>query len=559
MTTKQRRATLPSRAQRAMSQPRYAELCSRYPGPAAFIDPQGRVLDMNEDAPALLDALEAMPGGLRGLAAALGTFPRFEVMETGTVAVKRLEVALIPLAEGVLVLARDRSLTDNLNEALAESRKRYKDLVDISSDFAWEADGDGVFVFVSPRGALGYAVRDLIGERAADKLPLADDEFEASAGASPFVAKVRVEDAQYWVRAADGALALVSVSTQPLFDANGRWCGTRGVARDITEVNDRENELAENETRDRLLAHVLRMLVDAEDADAGLASALRACVHALGAAGGGLWRRGGGGLTLTVTSGAPLPETFAVGIRDEESDPDALPRQSDGGRQLRKSTSFRHRVNGMLALWRHDGDPAWLERDAVLFGRIAAQFGLALAQLDGQQELERQARTDPLTGLLNRRAFVEELRIRLTVARRTARPSALVYIDVDNFKPVNDMHGHAMGDAVLRRIADRIRRSVRSSDLVARLGGDEFAVWLDEADADGARQKGREMLRMKADFTEFSGTPDRPIGFSIGAAVIDPNSAESVDELIERADSAMYEAKKGGKGRLVVLAKTVGR
>ena len=71
MTTKQRRATLPSRAQRAMAQPRYAELCKRYPGPAAFVDGHGHVLDMNDEAPPLLDALEALPGGLRGLAGIL--------------------------------------------------------------------------------------------------------------------------------------------------------------------------------------------------------------------------------------------------------------------------------------------------------------------------------------------------------------------------------------------------------------------------------------------------------------------------------------------------------
>lgn len=536
-----------------MAQPRYTELCKRYPGPAAFIDALGHVLDMNDEAPPLLDALEALPGGLRGLPASVGGFPRFDVLETATVPVKRLEVALVPVSDGVLFLARDRSLTENLNEALAESRRRYKDLVDISSDFAWEVDANGLFVFVSPRGALGYSVRDLIGQRAVDMLPQADSEFdEAARASSPFVAKGRIEDAQYWLKAAHGDLALVSVSSMPLLDSSGRWLGARGVARDITLVNERETELADNETRDRLLAHVLRALVDSEDADTGLASALRACVHAFGAHGGALWRRGGDGLAVAVTCGHPMPPDFVVETRDEETEADAVPRRDGDGRTLRRATMFRHRANGMIGVWRGVGEPAWTGRDAILFGRLAAQFGLALAQLDGQQELERQARTDPLTGLLNRRAFVEEIRVRLSVARRTVRPSALVYVDVDNFKPVNDTHGHAMGDAVLRRIADRIRRSIRAGDLVARLGGDEFAVWLDEADADGVRKKGLELLKMKADLAEFSGTPDRPLGFSIGAAIVDPVSVETVDELIERADSAMYAAKHGGKGRLFV-------
>ena len=254
MSRKQRRPPLPAHGQRVMVQARYTELCNRFPGPAAFIDVQGRVLDMNDDAPPLLDALEALPGGLRGLATAIGAFPRFDAMETGSGAVKRLEVALIPMSDGVLVLARDRSLTDNLNDALAESRKRYKDLVDISSDFAWEVDAEGVFVFVSPRGALGYAVRDLIGQRADAMLPLAD--AEPGSASSPFASRERVEDAPFWLTAADGEPALVSISSLPLFDSAGRWSGARGVARDITEVNQRENELADNETRDRLHEHL---------------------------------------------------------------------------------------------------------------------------------------------------------------------------------------------------------------------------------------------------------------------------------------------------------------
>jgi diguanylate cyclase (GGDEF)-like protein len=206
----------------------------------------------------------------------------------------------------------------------------------------------------------------------------------------------------------------------------------------------------------------------------------------------------------------------------------------------------------MIALWRDPAEPRWSERDAQIFGRLATQFGLSLAQLDGQQELERQARTDPLTGLLNRRAFLEEIRVRLGVVQRTARPAALVYIDVDNFKPVNDVHGHAVGDAVLRRIAERIRRSVRASDVVARLGGDEFAIWLDEADAEGARMKGRELVQIQTGLTEFSGLPDRPLGFSIGIAIVDPRKTDGVDELIERADRQMYLAKFSGKGRVSV-------
>jgi diguanylate cyclase (GGDEF)-like protein/PAS domain S-box-containing protein len=554
MTNKHRRSGPVQRSAPAGAPDRYTELCGRYPGPAAFIDMTGRVLDMNDEAAPLLAMLDSLPGGLRGLATAIGTFPRFDVMETTTGQAKRFEVALVPLTTGVLFLARDRALSDNLNAALVESRKRYKDLVDISSDFAWEVDAEGRFVFVSPRGALGYTVRDLIGRAASAILPLADAEpGDAAAMASPFVARGRLDDARFWLRRADGEPALVTIAAQPLLDSEGRWCGARGVVRDVTPANEREIELAENETRDRLLAHVLRALVDAEDTDAGLAAALRSCVHALGAAGGALWRRSAAGMSVAASTGTPVPDGMSTRpIEDHDFGADAVPRSEDDGMVLRRATAFRHRVNGMIALWRDPAEPRWSERDAQIFGRLATQFGLSLAQLDGQQELERQARTDPLTGLLNRRAFLEEIRVRLGVVQRTARPAALVYIDVDNFKPVNDVHGHAVGDAVLRRIAERIRRSVRASDVVARLGGDEFAIWLDEADAEGARMKGRELVQIQTGLTEFSGLPDRPLGFSIGIAIVDPRKTDGVDELVERADRQMYLAKFSGKGRVSV-------
>ena len=542
-----RRSMLPSRAIQAMAQPRFAELCRRYPGPAAFVDADGHVLDMNDAAPPMLDAVDARPGGLKGLVTAIGGFSRFDSLDVGTPTPRRLDIAFVPMAEGVLLLGRDRSLTDNLNEALAESRSRYKDLVDVSSDFAWEVDAAGVFTFVSARGAIGFESRELIGSPAREMLRPAGEEFGA-AEASPFLAVERIDDVQFWTSRRDGEPALLSVSAMPLFAPTGAWRGARGVARDVTAANERETELAESETRDRILAHVLRALVDAEDADGGIAAALRSCVRAYGAAGGQVWRREPEGFVLAAMLGPQPGEAPDLEALEVGSPPDA---PMGEGRLLLRATAFRHRINGAIMLWRGDAEPAWPVGDVALFDRIATQFGLALAQISLQEELERQARTDPLTGLLNRRAFLADMAIRLSAARRSARPAALVYVDVDNFKAVNDLHGHAAGDGVLRRIADRLRRGARASDLVARVGGDEFALWLDEADPEGAERRGRELLAIRDEIADMSGSPEQPLGISVGIVAVDPRAEDGIDRLIERADAAMYEAKRGGKGRLV--------
>src|SRR5437773_3262590 len=153
---------------------------------------------------------------------------------------------------------------------------------------------------------------------------------------------------------------------------------------------------------------------------------------------------------------------------------------------------------------------------------------------------------DPLTNVLNAGAFVARLGQELDRNRRYPRPLALLYMDLDNFKVINDTHGHQTGDAVLRLVADSMRSSVRHADVVGRLGGDEFAVLMPETDAalaDAAAKRLAESLR-----TVFKGTPT--VTASIGVVscrVADANT----DELLRRADQAMYEAKRAGKDRVV--------
>jgi diguanylate cyclase (GGDEF)-like protein len=156
---------------------------------------------------------------------------------------------------------------------------------------------------------------------------------------------------------------------------------------------------------------------------------------------------------------------------------------------------------------------------------------------------------DPLTGLLNRRAFLEEIARRVDRLDREELPGTLMFADLDNFKPVNDLQGHEMGDQVLMRAALLLRRVVRPSDLVARLGGDQFAMWLDNADHMTAAERA-EMLRQSVprEMADVTG-PDGPrLSISIGIACRQPGTTEALDELMRRADLAMYDVKRNGRG-----------
>jgi diguanylate cyclase (GGDEF)-like protein len=150
------------------------------------------------------------------------------------------------------------------------------------------------------------------------------------------------------------------------------------------------------------------------------------------------------------------------------------------------------------------------------------------------RNLREQATLDDLTGLLNRRGWGETAPRELARASRIGSPVALVLIDLDSFKELNDSHGHAEGDRVLRETAERLTSALREGDVVARLGGDEFVALLTDSQPDGAIGAVNRLL----DVTPALAT------FSAGVAVWD--RAESLDELLKRCDLAQYEAKRSG-------------
>jgi diguanylate cyclase (GGDEF)-like protein/PAS domain S-box-containing protein len=165
-----------------------------------------------------------------------------------------------------------------------------------------------------------------------------------------------------------------------------------------------------------------------------------------------------------------------------------------------------------------------------------------------EDQLAHQAFHDPVTNLANRALFEERVRHAVTRARRERIGLAVVFMDLDDFKTVNDSLGHAAGDAVLLEVAKRLDASIRSNDTAARFGGDEFAVLLE--DVDTAQDAADAAERILASLASPVGLEGKQIfvGSSLGLAVVDGDSAADADELIRNADAAMYIAKREGKG-----------
>jgi diguanylate cyclase (GGDEF)-like protein len=162
---------------------------------------------------------------------------------------------------------------------------------------------------------------------------------------------------------------------------------------------------------------------------------------------------------------------------------------------------------------------------------------------------EKLARTDPLTGLPNRRAFLERLGDELTRARRNGGPVCIAYLDVDNFKTLNDQQGHVEGDEFLRRISQAIKDTVRATDVAARLGGDEFAVLFTDAKRIAVEALAQRLLaRVRALGDRY---PGLDLGASVGMAWFAEPPADA-KVLLQRADSAMYRAKEAGKHRFAL-------
>ncbi len=191
--------------------------------------------------------------------------------------------------------------------------------------------------------------------------------------------------------------------------------------------------------------------------------------------------------------------------------------------------------------------------DLAKLETLASHIGACLMQKDQEAALKLLADTDPLTWLFNRRHFDRRLQAEADRARRSEHLLAVLMIDVDGFKRINDRHGHRVGDQVLRAVGNAIREAVRVYDVPTRYGGDEFGIILPEADTESAARVGRRILEKlaKAALPDEMTAAGERIFISIGASTY-PRPATEVGALVETADAAMYEAKASGGGQIRV-------
>lgn len=345
----------------------------------------------------------------------------------------------------------------------------------------------------------------------------------------------------------------------PIIDDKGVHAGARGVCRDVTEERRQNAAFAALQHRDAAMARIVRAASSELDPNNILTSALAETRDTLAADYADIRRPDeDGAFKLVVCAkdadAGDAPVLNTVFSRMSESRTLVTAADSECF-HLCAPVVFQDSVIAALLVSRKLSDNAFSDAERQFCDELANQFAILIAQVDSHLKLDEMARTDEMTGLLNRRAFLAELADRTARAGAGGSDGSLFYVDLDNFKAVNDVHGHQRGDEALIALADLLVTQTRPGDLVARLGGDEFAMWMDRTDHGVAKKRAAGLIAASRGLRIYSGTPDKPLGISVGVAIFDAEGAvEPVADLTARADSAMYDIKHGGKSGYVIAA-----
>ncbi len=439
-----------------------------------------------------------------------------------------------------LSVGRDITARKLAERQLAESERRLKLALEAGRQGVWELD------FATRRIAIDHALEDLLRlpagayqldvEGAADTYH-PDDRGQVRAAIAAVVAG---ETDAYQIEArrrrGDGSYFWVmNFGRVAERDAQGLPLRMVGTTIDIDQRKEAELSLGDREQRLRLALEAGDLGVWECDLGAERIHYDAMCLSRLG--------------LDPHPDGWPLADVLDLVHPRDRGRVRAMFAQCRRGNRSQARVEFRMR--------RRDGSYAWIEEHAQVSGRgpdgrplhVVGVSADITARKEAEARLAHLALHDPLTSLPNRRALAEALERSIARSQRSGKPLAVLALDLDGFKAINDRFGHPAGDATLLEVANRLRQIIRRSDLVARLGGDEFAVIASELSgpAPVSRLARRIGAALSAPIALREAVAE--IGVSIGVAFY-PGDGETTEELLSRADAALYAAKRDRAGCL---------
>ncbi len=429
---------------------------------------------------------------------------------------------------GVIGVATDVTERRRAEEELEESERRFRDITEHAAEWVWEVDASGKYTYASPvaERILGYRPEEVLGKHFYDLFHPEDREELKKAAFEAFAHKQAFSEFTNRNIRKDGSVVWLSTSGVPVLDEQGNLLGYRGADTDVTERKRAEEALRESETKFRTLA---------ETVAAGTFIYQGTRIRYVNSAAEALT-----GYTRAEMLEMDFWEVIAPDFRE-------LARERGLSRPEGEDVPLRYEVK----LLTKDGDERWVDFTAgsVEFDGEPAVLGTAFDITDrkrAEETIKHLAYHDALTDLPNRTLFKDRLTQALAQARRKGSMVAVLFLDLDQFKVVNDTLGHAEGDGLLRRVAERLAGLVREGDTVGRVGGDEFVLLLSEASqVEDAAEVAERILESLRGSWMLQGQEFR-VTTSIGIALY-PGDGDDAESLLRNADTAMYRAKEHGR------------
>lgn len=489
--------------------------------------------------------------------------------------ISRLSSAHRQLQDSNQLLANKIESQERIQEALRQASRKFQALISASPLPIVVRNADGLIERWNPAAErmFGWSEAEVLGKMVPWYPP--GKEQEGDRYRSTILRGETFSDVEAVRLRKDGSPLTLSLSGAPVYDENGKAVGVMVILADITARK-------RVELRQELQTAITRLLAESRTVGDALVKVIQTMCGKLGWACGARWvlDKSANVLHCSEAWGVELPavqafvaETRAqlnpwtgsvagvvrrvwdsagpVWVTDVLADPKFRRGPAARNAGLRTALGFpvviAEDFYGVMEFFAPEVLPP--DRELMEFARqMGSQIGQFIARKQAEHNLQFVATHDALTGLPNRAMFGERLSQALAQAQRYNRHLALLFIDLDGFKTVNDTGGHDAGDALLREIAARLRSSLREGDVVGRIGGDEFVVLIEEfGDLEQLTLVARKILEMVARPVQIQGR-ECHVTASVGIAAY-PQGGRDSQTLLKNADSAMYRAKEQGKNR----------
>jgi len=435
------------------------------------------------------------------------------------------------------IFVRDVTEQRLAEAALVHSEQRFRDVSEAVGDIIWETDSDGMIVFLTDdiTDVVGSEARRILGKPMSAFLPQEDvDDFKHWRD-NIYQRQEAFTNVEARILDADGNIIWLQISGTPYFDVDGAFQGYRGAAMDITDRKDTEIAIKASERKLRALAESAYDAIIMIDAKGRVSFWNDAAEQLFG-------------YTENEVLDRDLHPLISPPEGWEEVD------RGMGAFSAQGKGPGVGTIAEVVAMHK-DGTRFKAERSIASFRLEGEWYAVAtIRDITERKATEAKllelATTDSLTGLYNRRRFMELCEQEFSRSVRYSRSLAMLMLDIDHFKKVNDEYGHDAGDQVLRSLSEVSTLALRGADILGRLGGEEFGVLLPETDEESAYDVAERLREAIANASISVNGYSLKVTVSIGISILSPEM-HSIDTLLKGADVALYQAKQTGRNKVV--------